>query len=378
MFIGVDSKAKKVSKCFIGVNGVAKKVVSIYCGISNLARKIFSSGNHIKSIVSMDAYRIASPSLGSLNISSDEHCLMIGGDGASGASYSVEAYDKNLTHYTLTNSNYNATQGRMGGAVGNYYVSHGGKLNDTGYYTFECYENSALTKSIVNLNYDQRACGGYAELGNYLIFAGGQTGAISNRLDSVIAVDGSLTRTNMTSIDTAATAIAGEQADNYALFTGGYASSGELSNMYAYDKDLTKQTTFTGRKYSTNTIPYHTKNSKYAFFKTNTLVTATDAFDSNLTRTIVNIGVAKSDLFTAPSEKYAFFAGGKTSTASNTGFSKTVEAFDEDLTLTNFEDLSVTRNFAFGGRAGNTVIFAGGQSGSSQTQLNSAEGYIVS
>lgn len=52
MYVGVNDKARKITKAYVGVNGVARKIKAGYVGVNGVARKIYSSGLVLKSFSS--------------------------------------------------------------------------------------------------------------------------------------------------------------------------------------------------------------------------------------------------------------------------------------------------------------------------------------
>jgi hypothetical protein len=52
MYVGVNDKARKITKAYVGVNGVARKIKAGYVGVNGVARKIYSSGIALKSFSS--------------------------------------------------------------------------------------------------------------------------------------------------------------------------------------------------------------------------------------------------------------------------------------------------------------------------------------
>lgn len=40
-YIGIDNKARKVTKCYIGINGIARKIKKAYIGVNGIAQAIF-------------------------------------------------------------------------------------------------------------------------------------------------------------------------------------------------------------------------------------------------------------------------------------------------------------------------------------------------
>ena len=111
--------------------------------------------------------------------------------------------------------------------------------------------------------------------------------------------------------------LAGASVGAYALFAGGYPSSGESNEVDAYDTSLTRSTP-------------------------------------------TALSVARSDLAGSSVGDYALFAGGYTSS----GKSNVVDAYNTSLTRSTPTALSVARHELAGASVGNYALFAGGVAGS--------------
>lgn len=202
-----------------------------------------------------------------------------------------------------------------------------------------------------------------ANIGNYALFGGGYDTS-GTYVSNVDAYDTSLTRTTPTSLSTGRADLGATAVGDYALFGGGFTSGTAVTNVVnAYDTSLTRTSasTFTlaRGKLAATTL------GDYALFgggaTSKTVVTnVVHAYDTSLTCTsAMALGSSGKELAATTVGDYALFGGGSGSST----YSKVVFVYDTSLTrvtdssLDSF-DTAVSRLAAT--TVGDYALFAGG------------------
>ena len=201
-------------------------------------------------------------------------------------------------------------------------------------------------------------------IGDYALFGGGYDTS-GRYVSNVDAYDTSLTRTTPTSLSTGRRNLAATTVGNYALFGGGFTSGTAVTKVVnAYDTSLTRTSasTFTlarGKLAATTVGNYALFGGGYT---SSIVVTAVvHAYDTSLTRTSAStLGDSKGELAATTVGNYALFGGGSGSST----YSALVNAYDTSLTRTSPTSLSTGRYYLAATSIGEYAIFAGGYTGS--------------
>lgn len=200
-------------------------------------------------------------------------------------------------------------------------------------------------------------------IGDYALFGGGYdtSGTYVSKVD---AYDTSLTRTTPTSLSTGRADLGATAVGDYALFGGGFTSGTAVTNVVnAYDTSLTRTSasTFTlaRGKLAATTL------GDYALFgggaTSKTVVTnVVNAYSTSLTRTsAMGLGSSGKELAATTVGDYAMFGGGSGSST----YSRVVSVYDTSLTRVTASsldifDTDVSRLAAT--TVGDYALFAGG------------------
>jgi hypothetical protein len=197
------------------------------------------------------------------------------------------------------------------------------------------------------------------------LFGGGSGGNISGGDYTVTAFNSSLSRSSAPNLSTGRGELAATNNNNYALFGGGYASSGYSTVVDAYNSSLTR-----------TTAPALSRNrgslgaasvGGYALFCGGDTGYAgryanVDAYDGSLTRTIApELSIAKTRMGSTSIGGYALFGGG----ATMEGYyyykrSDVVDVYDTSLTRTSGHLLKTARYNLAATSIGKYALFGGG------------------
>ena len=367
VYVGVDSKARKMKKAYIGIGGKARKVKKMYIGVGGKARLCYSAELEkvgMATALSAARYDMRAATVGN-------YALFAGGfTSKSTFGYSVgssvDAYNTSLTKSTPTELSCKRC-GHAAASVGGYALFAGGAsaYKMLGYYSdivgsVDAY-NASLTRSAAHVFGKTAAIGG-AAVGNYALFAGGTTDAqidSNNVTNSVLAYDPSLTFTIAPDLSVARADVKGASVGNYALFAGGKADS-FCTTVDAYNASLTR-TTATALSSTENNSAAATVGN-HAIFVGNTA--SADIYDASLTRTSAAIlSVARSGLAATTVGDYAIFSGGGVA-----------DFCDASLTRSSI-GTSMTGYDMGAATIGDYALFAGGRSGN--TIYDSVEVYTA-
>ena len=371
VYVGVDSKARKMKKAYVGIGGTARKVKKMYIGDSSgKARLCYSA--ELEKVGTATALSAARYDMRAATVGN--YALFAGGIASKSAfgydvSSSVDAYNASLTKSTPTELSCKRC-GHAAASVGGYALFAGGAsaykllgLYDGLVGSVDAY-NASLTRSAAHIFGDTAAIGG-AAVGNYALFAGGTSDMQinDNEVTSyVLAYDPSLTFTTAPDLSVARADVKGASVGNYALFAGGKASS-FCTTVDAYNASLTR-TTATSLSSTANNDAAATVGN-HAIFVGNTA--SADIYDASLTRTSAAIlSTARSGLAATTVGDYAIFAG-----------DGVADCCDSSLTRSTI-GTSMTGYGMGAATIGDYALFAGGHSGNnSDTAYDSVEVYTA-
>lgn len=321
-YIGIDGKARKITKGYVGIEDKARKIKKAYIGIGGVARPFWSS-EPVEWYGYLDSvYRGSSTTV---TITATPYKLVYG----SSEYQNVETFDKNLT---LSRPIYDgiATADKVG------------------------FTASSIDK--------------------YAIFAGGH--AELNYQNSVDCFDSqTMTRVSISSLSSTQGYLSGESNSNYAVFAAGYYGYGsdafnmdfyERNKIECYDKNLSKRTISIpiggahemGWGHINDTCIF--AGGKSNFYPNETQIDKVFALKNNLTTQILtSLKEVKDSISSASTDKYLIFAGGRG--ASSPYYLDTVEVYDAQYTKTLATPLSFARYPATGNSSyGKGAVFFGG------------------
>lgn len=365
IYIGVSNKARRVTKAYIGVGGVARLFYSaysepVYIGSSSLTigrqsgavaqcgpYAVFSGGyawlenggQNILSSVEFCTTALTVTDFGEVmpvgvrdhagagltdQYTSREMCFFAGGFTANGASTN-QLYPISQTGTSIgAVPNLAVSRGNLAAAgLDNYIVFAGGQPTDTGTDStlpwVDAYDNSGVKiNSVRTLNAATAFLAG-ATLNTgptkRIIFAGGYRAKTGFAISDATSYDSSLTKYVLSPLSVQRGRLSGASVGNYVLFAGGYSSP-------------------SGGGVYHNTV---------------------DAYNSSLTRsTCTGLSLKRNFMASASTSDYAYFAGG-TPPVTNT-----IDVYDTNLTRTNHNTLSLPKHSVYGIGLNDIAIFAGG------------------
>ena len=369
VYVGVNSKARKMKKAYIGIGGKARKVKKMYIGVGGKARLCYSAELErygMAAALSTARYDMRAATVG-------KYALFAGGLAPNpffdeNVSSSVDAYNTSLTKSTPTELSCKRC-GHAAASVGGYALFAGGasSYNILGYYdlvsSVDAYDAS-LTRSAAHIIGATVAIGG-AAVGNYALFAGGTVDGIMTKdtvTSDVLAYDSSLTFTTAPLLSVARAGVKGASVGNYALFAGGRAGS-FCTTVDAYNASLTR-TTATALSSEENRSAAATVGN-HAIFVGSTA--SADIYDASLTKTSAAIlSTARTGLAATTVGDYAIFSGGGVA-----------DFCDASLTRSSI-GTSMTGYDMGAATIGDYALFAGGHSGEkSDTAYDSVEVYTA-
>ena len=369
VYVGVDSKARKMKKAYIGIGGTARKVKKMYIGDSSgKARLCYSA--ELEKVGIAEKLGIGGYDLGAAGTA--RHALFAGRQTSyKGASSYVDAYDVSLTHTAPTSLS--KARGKLGAAAvggralfagGGYYGAYGSLQSMTACYngnaTVDAYDDSLTRTTAASLSEARISLSG-TSVGKYALFGGGYTGKngfieseLPRTYKSVVdAYDESLTRTTATALSKARDGT-GTVVGSYALFAGGTGSN----VVDTYNASLTRTTasslSASGKVYGAATI------GSYALLGINN--GTMNVYDASLTRTTAaSLRTSRIWFAAAAVGDYALFAGGssKKSVGGN-DYYNTVDAYDSSLVRTTAASLDAARHSPAAAVVGEYALFAGG------------------
>ena len=353
VYVGVDSKARKMKKAYIGIDGTARKVKKMYIGDSSgKARLCYSAEldrHGMAAALSVARYDVRTATVGN-------YALFAGGLKPGLFSVkTVDAYNASLTKSTPAEMTWERGY-HASAAIGGYALFAGGEQRTTSGSQFmrstDVY-NASLTLSRAPYLSDSGGVlnMGAAVVGNYALFAGGMADGRGNASVKVNVYDTSLTHTMATNLSGKPREyVRGASVGNYALFAGGKDTYYGYYNVDAYDASLTR-----------TAAPYLTRADNrdaaatvgnYAVFVGGTV--SADIYDASLTRTAAAIlSTERTGLAATTVGNYAIFSGGGVA-----------DFCDASLTRSSI-DTSMTGYKMGAATIGDYALFAGGYSGGS-------------
>lgn len=211
-----------------------------------------------------------------------------------------------------------------------------------------------------------------ASIGNYALFAGGLNTGSGARYNAVTAYDGSLVRSYPTALGTAGYNWANAVVGNHVLFVAGDCkSSAPTDYVYAYNESLTMQQ-LTGLSVARHG-PGSGTTTKHALFaggyhnsvtSTSGRYNTVDGYDESLTRIAVSgLSIDRSHITGASIDGLVIFAGGNegySGTGNSVLYSTRCEVYNESLTRSDMQGLSVGRRLMSSSNAGRCALFIGG------------------
>ena len=312
---------------------VARRIKKAYIGIGGVARPCFSNGElayyGVITSLSEGKSEIPAASIGG-------KALFAGGckGGSSYLEYVsniVDVYNSSLVHSTVTIPSPYPSYNTKGASNSKYAVFAGGwgyysSGNTVSYINSVYGYDSDLTFTAANTDLDEDRVPAAGSIGDYAVFAGGDSNASSGSTD-VEAYDANLSRITCSSLSYYTTQrMTAASTKTHVLFGGGEYFSNDTvnSSLYAYNENLTK------------------------------VEVSDNLYDSE-----VGYGRSRAGGASAGNGTYAIFAGGYYYRLGTKAHSS-VYAYDESLTRTIIEPLSVARFFIDGNSLGNYAVFAGG------------------
>ena len=382
MYIGVDSKARKVKQMYVGVESKARRVKKAYIGIGGVARP-FWGDYEISYYGKITALSTARQILGATSVGN--YAIFAGGESTSSGLTVVDAYNTELTRSKPTALT--VGRGRMGATtVGDYAIFAGGTTN-TGSSggrsdVVDAY-NSSLTRSTPEVLSSARYSPSATTVGDYAIFFGGQTGSY-NVSASVEAYNTSLTRTLLTQSTRSRVGMGSASIGNYALFVGGHYYGSSYNSLRttiveAYDTSLT-QTILSDTSEAMSGLRGTTlgdyavlgggRYGSYGGVGNPTL--KLQVYNKSLTlSTPVSLSSTMVNHTAVTLKDNAIFASAYIENDSNV--SSLTNVFDKNLTRTIQTKLATKRTNHASTTIGNYALFAGGNSNPS----DSSKGYVA-
>lgn len=356
-YIGIDNKARRISKGYIGINGIARQIVLAYIGIGGVARPCWG-GDAVKRYGNITPLPINRWNLA--GAATDKFALFAGGQlGTQGnASNVVDAYNQSLTLSTPTSLS--APRVILTGVDFNncaVFISN---------QIFDIYQGDSLTKT-TGTSLPSSAPDAGATIGDFLLLAFSQRTPLSIYNTSFTYVS-----TTPTTLTAPRHGMGSASGKHYAVFGGGHNSSSGYSSSIvdAYDASLTR----TNPQGLSGAGMYATGLSvgDYIIFAGGELSMGknVDAYDASLTK--LKLDNLENTIMQSAgvSTKYiALMAGGF---ANSIEASAAVHAYNPQLTKLNPSDLSQKKTGCAGSHVGDYILIAGG------SDTNSVEAYKIS
>lgn len=263
-YIGVDNKARKISKIFVGVDGKAHDVRKVYVGnAEGKAEPVWSY---------MPIVRKGNGP--SLRATTSEHAATPVGDYAivaGGETNYVDSFSSDLVRQTLSSLKYALSISRNCATFKNntYAVFAGGAryTSKSMYvYSYVYAYNERLTQYSLSSLSVSRAYGTGECVGDYVIFAGGYNKSYTD-LNAVDCYNSSLSKVSIASIGARRSGMNSGHTESHAIFlSGDTEDDGANKTTVAYDKNLTMTKI---EKNSSLSVSYNqgaSINDKYALF----------------------------------------------------------------------------------------------------------------
>ena len=360
------SVANLVKKIYVGVNNIARKVKKGYIGISGIARLFFAAdpvSYYNNLTTSFSAYGSAAASVGSYAVfaggytgsavvgtvnafnetltrstpsalstarlvdtgaaSIGSYALFAGGYLTGSTAYStvVNAYNTSLTRSTPTA----LSTGRYGvvGAAHDTYALFAGGYRTSPSSVVNAYNTSLTRSTATALSSTRQYMGGSGFLGNRVIFGGGYSDGTSSTTNVVESYNASLTKSSLTTFSTARSTPAAAANDNYIIFTGGAdKNTHSLATVEGYNSSLTKVSSITNLS-TTTRVHAAVGSNKYILVGGGTSEDTVNLYNETLTRTIIQpLSIPRSQLHATKVGNYFLFGPGY---SSNSTYSSTAQ-----------------------------------------------------
>lgn len=266
-----------------------------------------------------------------------------------------------------------AGSGLAGGSIGDHalFAGAGGSA------TVDAYDETYARTSAQPLSAARSAlaCAG---CGTYLFFAGGITTSSSSISSVVDVYDETLTRITTLQLSAARAYLAGASVGDYAIFAGGATTESSSDVVDAYGDGLVRivLTSLDQRRSSLTGV----SAGDYAIFAgggSSTKSAVVDAYDEAFVHTaLTQLSVERTELAGAFVGGFALFGGGNQSTSSSSVASSVVDAYDtSSMTHTTATALSTARYSLASTSINGYAIFAGGQTGGSNSESDVVDAY---
>lgn len=374
VYVGVDSKAKKVKRIYVGVDGKARKVKKGYIGIGGVARPFWSEGvAYYGTITSLSSkkYWAGAASVGT-------YALVAGGSkpttsngiNAIAATNTVDAYNTSLQRTsapTLTN----ARSQTVGATLNNYAVFSGnGTSTNKSVFAY----NSALSKTDLTApstsnNYYQ----GAVSFGNTAIFSGG-SGGKSLFLNSSMSLSQITATVSGTSTNFGGVAKVGNYAVTaFWLKVNNYNAGLSLQAFNSSGTQVQSASSVLISKWVCLDTANVGNYGLFFGFTTSRVTSSVESAskgqmtwcDSSLTlQTPIDRASIKSEFGKLCTNDYAILVGGLINAymTTNNTVTKEVEVFDTSLTMTNELQIGTARRYIrAAAQVGSYGIFAAGE-----------------
>lgn len=365
-YVGVDNVARKGKKMYFGVDNLARKVKKGYIGVGGVARPFMGSGIEYYSTIT----DLRAGGRGGKATHNQNYAIFFGGTTGNNTNVNyMDAWNSTLTK-TAPSGGFSVTN-RALTHIGQYALAAGGITEDNrGRKVVDnsvIAVNGSLTKSWPTVLSLARADATGTHNNNYAIFAGGRDKSEYSE-SKVDAYNTSLTRSVPSALSVARHDHGATHVGEYALFAGGNkdnTTSGHKNTVDAYNASLTRSTPTTlssERRYVTGC---HVGN--FALFAGGTTSSGAsdvvDVYNASLTRSTTKLRDARSNTGATHLGDFAIFAGGNTGGGVGNFMNQvtSIDSFDTSLTLTPLRDLTTgLGNCPQAATIGNYALVGGG------------------
>ena len=381
VYIGVDSKARKVKRIYVGVNGIAKIVKKAYIGVGGKAtlcfRRALQYKGADKAYLTDLRFDLATTNLGNLALFGGGDWLDWDHNGVQGSvSDEVDAFNASLTKSTAKEKLRYGGGALAAATAGNLAIFAGGK----GFYTYSDYVDGydiELTRFNAEQNLsDEKAFLAATAVGGWAIFAGGYDYDHYYKW-SVEAYNASLSRLPLENLEKKRRCMAATTLGGYALFAGGFSSTTTAQKIVeAFNTSLTRSTLNDTLSIARGGLAATTlgnlalfggggTNTNYGSYPESigTTYTRVDVCNTSLTISALTVGlsVARACLAATTLGDYAIFAGGITPGSYTDTKHAEVDVFDSSLTRTTPAVLKEKRYQLAAATVGDCALFGGGK-----------------
>ena len=371
VYAGVNNIAQEANKMYVGVNDVARKVKKAYVGINDIAKEVFNGTPSIEVLdlptakrehttCTVGDYALIAGGVGDNSVITYNSSLTRGtatglnettdtnsipSTQTPNGAYAVfrgskaTAYDGSLTRSTPNSS----STSRIYGVAGILGIGSSTRAMFIGYYSnsnIETWSNS-LTYSTSSSTYNG-GTGRYAaaaNLNNKAIVAGGYSTYSSGIYYSdVCTIDysGMIRQNNLTPLTYAVRNLAGCSTGSYAFFAGGYNSNAVYNTTNAYNTSFTKvwADPLVEPRYSFRLATAINGKALFGGGKNGNEQSSAyvDVYDDSLTHSLANdLSISRYDSATVAIGNYILFTGGNKITSKGEMGNQSVEVYDKNL-----------------------------------------------